>query len=45
MMRKRVAPFAVPTMVHVGRHSVEIPQMSSSQDRAEGTNAKGQEGA
>ncbi len=39
-----MAPSAVPTVVHVGRQSVEIPQMSSSQDRDEGTNAKGQEG-
>jgi hypothetical protein len=33
MRRGRVAPFAVPTLVHAGRQSVEIPHMSSPHEK------------
>ncbi len=32
MMRGRVEPFAVPTMVHVAKHIIEAPHMMSPQE-------------
>jgi len=32
-MRGRMAPFVVPTLIQVGRHSANTPQMSGPQER------------